>query len=290
MNFLPEWAGIWFFPGASVCKMQDGCFAVGDRAVCKCYADKGALLRELHLAGFLLDHAIPVPRTFLTVGGWELAAKENGFWHMMHRLPGAHPCPLDQPARYGRRFGEMLRRLHDTLAAYPQAARFPQNDFLAESNGWVKERFPAEQTSARVIWENALDTLGRLSPTLPRQLIHRDLHVGNLLFEGDTWTGLLDLELCRVDYRIFDAAYLALSLIYDLYENPQAVAAWREWIAAFFAAYDATDVERAAFGPMMLAIEGLFLAYHPGAAEQTARMLEWLENELKTPSIGSSQT
>lgn len=48
---------------------------------------------------------------------------------------------------------------------------------------------------------------------LPRQLIHRDVHFGNFLFDHGEFSGYIDFDLSQKNIRIFDICYFLTGLL-----------------------------------------------------------------------------
>lgn len=119
---------------------------------------------------------------------------------------------------------------------------------------------------------------------LPRQLIHRDAHIGNMLFRNDTFGGWVDFDLLETNFRLFDVCYCAAGLLAARFTD----AAWRnEWfpavrtmVQAYSEVVGLVPAEVEAVWMMMVAIEALFVGIgaqrDPRMAERTAAICLWL--------------
>ena len=283
---VPFHPGVWFFPDAPVTEIRENIWLIGEKAVCKRWTDKQALAREIRLCGHLEDCGLPVPSTLRTVDELDWHAYQGSFYHLMNRLPGGHVrYPLSEPERFGALFGGTLRRLHGALASCSHADSFRENDLCGELEGWVSGKFAGREDLLADIRETA-HKLRCLSPALPRQLIHRDFHAGNLLFEGDRLTGLLDFELVRTDFRVFDLAYLLSSTLGDNWRQPAYWQRFLRFAHTCAGAYGPTESECEAVAPMMRAICLLFAGFWrtPEQIESTVSLERFLgvhEDELR---------
>ena len=254
--------GVWFFPDAEMAPIREKVWQVGDFAFCKEYTDKAALGRELRLYDWLTDCGLPVISTYLTVDGLEWYAHGGRFYHLAKRLPGEHlRYPLSEPERFGRLYGETLRRVHDALAKCPFADEFRENDLCDELDGWVTEALAGNDEFLQDVREVSAG-LRSYAPALPRQLIHRDPHGENLLFRGNELTGVLDFELCRTDYRLMDAAYLLSSVLdWEHWQEPSILNRFHRFTGAYLDAYRPTEAEREALLLMLRAVALIFIPF-----------------------------
>lgn len=148
---------------------------------------------------------------------------------------------------------------------------------LAGGSAPNSERFPVFGDSA----ENLLATLlaretpfdvprllqlrGKVASAarLPRQLIHRDFHRGNVLFTGEALSGLLDFDLVHLGPRLFDVCYCASGVLSESFREAGYVEYWLTILQAIFRAYGriagpATNEPSLAWS-MLITIQLIFL-------------------------------
>lgn len=104
---------------------------------------------------------------------------------------------------------------------------------------------------------------------MPRQLIHRDIQLRNLLFEQEGQVSFLDLDSCETNIRIHDLAYFGLTLLHDLSAErcvPLPMEMWKRFIYDFILAYHSnaglTTQEACAIYPLFVLLEVCFLFYY----------------------------
>jgi aminoglycoside phosphotransferase (APT) family kinase protein len=162
--------------------------------------------REEHALRWLAGAGLPVPRLIPTPGGQDRAWDGSRALHLFERRPGSTVdwrVPLT-PDRALAAIG-CLDRVHSALASFPEplldddplgplarrlnalAAAPPLTPLCELAESW--ERF---EVRARALLEDA-----RSLPWRPAGWLHGDFHPGNLLFEGDEVSAVLDLDdLC----------------------------------------------------------------------------------------------
>ncbi|RYI29634.1 hypothetical protein EVU96_11665 [Bacillus infantis] len=122
-----------------------------------------------------------------------------------------------------------------------------------------------------------------MSDTLPRQLIHRDAHFYNILFDEGRFSGMIDFEIAEVNHRIFDICYCATSVLCEIFGDEEKREQWVLFSKMLFKYYDETigltAHEKKYFGEMLLCIQLIFMAYFSRDKELfslNAEMLVWI--------------
>lgn len=99
---------------------------------------------------------------------------------------------------------------------------------------------------------------------LPLQIIHRDFHAGNVLFEADQVSGYIDFDHLELGPRWVDPCYASLSALARLWEHDQ-VDQWLAQLEAIVSGYHrvspVTPAEVEATVELMIGIEEDFLAW-----------------------------
>lgn len=124
---------------------------------------------------------------------------------------------------------------------------------------------------------------------LPVQLIHRDVHFGNFLFDQGRFSGYIDFDLSQRNICIFDLCYFLLGLLSEEEKLEITKEQWFDFGIKVFAGYERklplSEIEKQAIPYVMECIELLFVAYFEGqndvlCAEDAFRIFEFVrENE-----------
>jgi len=190
----------------------------------------------LHLMKHLALHGIPVPDPQADASGAILHVLKGKPAAVVNRLPGHHHLAPDNA--HAACVGRVLARMHQAGADFglhqPNLRGLP---WLAETIPIVVPFLDAER-AALIQDELAYQQQvagSAAHAALPRGVIHADLFRDNVMFEGDTLTGLFDFYFAGVDTFLFDIAVCLNDWCIDL-ESGRLV---DERAAAFVAAYDA---------------------------------------------------
>jgi len=190
----------------------------------------------LHLMKHLAGHGIPVPDPQSDGSGSILHALKGKPAAVVNRLPGHHHLAPDNA--HAASVGTILARMHLAGADFgleqPNLRGLP---WLAETIPVVVPFLDAER-AALITDELAYQQQVAASAAhaaLPRGVIHADLFRDNVMFEGDTLSGLFDFYFAGIDTLLFDIAVCLNDWCIDL-ESGRLV---DERASAFVAAYDA---------------------------------------------------
>lgn len=251
---------------------------------------KGDNLDEIYksamLAEILLSMDVPVAGYVRTKSGLLTVESDDAYFCLQQKLRGTHLDPfLGYPQANGRLLGDCIARLHVALFKLQDQIRCYDSDFFAELDQWMLEELEQKKMA---VSKEILDYCLANKPmyaALPRQLIHRDLHLGNLLFEDGQLTGYLDFDISQKNVRVFDLCYMGASLLVGHYQDEEKLSVWRTIFEGALQGYArlnrlAAD-EKMAIPFIMIVIEITFAAFfaksgHIQAAHDCMAMTEWL--------------
>ncbi len=156
-------------------------------------------------------------------------------------IPGRHAddADIDLVAAGATAFGRLDRVLATIDLAPPDRAM--SSDLAAAStavptlDGIEGDVGP----EAALILRSAASEAARVPPALPRQLIHGDFALGNVLFEGTLVRGIVDFEYCGRDLRVMELA-TALGLVLTKTNRDEL---WRPVLDAYLRALPLTEPE-----------------------------------------------
>jgi Ser/Thr protein kinase RdoA (MazF antagonist) len=256
---------------------------------------EGDVLRSLHHTG--VPVAVPVP----TKTGAPYVVAHGAVYRLYPMLPGAvvHDPAGQDGSGWGRRFGHAIAVLHAGLQAWEGYTPVPALDLITQVKAWALPAIacgPGHLDVPRVtaLAATCVATLELVTAALPHQWIHRDLHPANMLFEGETLTGIVDFEVVCRGPRVFDLCYCATSLLHDGWVHPAYRTTWPGLFSRLLRGYEATlplsPSERQALFPTLCAIELIFIAWSVGrqeygAAQCNQEVLFWLEAHRATIGV-----
>lgn len=272
-NLLEQWGSK--FASAEAHALVDGVWRLelGDDAyILKRRADRTRAWEEYDLLKWLREHAQPISLLLCTTEGIPWAEYQGSFYVLypyLHGIPGNELDLLDQPL--AMEVGSALARLHQALATYGASAEFPGFGLFQEVSSYA---WPTVQGYSSMKFHDRLQGLGQAISTqlvnpyeaLPRQLIHRDFHPGNLVFTDGQLGGILDFDRVRIGIRLFDLCYLSTAVLSDGFSDPKKREGWLSFVQDLIRGYGTVEPLQKTEGHVFLyiiyLIQLLFIAYH----------------------------
>ena len=282
----------WGLSPCTVKQIYTTAWEIDGQYILKVYEDTAALKRNLMIQTTLRRMSIPAAKVIPAADGAQWVYEDGKGYMLMEKLSGGKTVSIRTDAALPRRMGEIIGRLHKAFVQCEKEIPFWDNSLLDELNGWVKEQLAADNWSM-VSKEAFAAIISRLSAEydcLPRQLIHRDVHFGNFLFDADgSFSGYIDFDLTQRNIRIFDLAYFLLGLLSEE-ENGLGKEDWLRVLDGVLGGYQQqaalTDAEKRALISVMEGIELLFIAYFLQvddrcAAEGSGKLLRFAEENAE---------
>jgi len=171
----------------------------------------------------LAARGLPAPRLVPTLAGAPVAVDAEGrWWRLTTRVPGTTRDKVVGPvdAEAGAR---MLGRFHTAMAdiTHQFLSAHPLHDtagHLARLQAALQHHDPHD------IQPEVDEILRELPPmvlpeNLPRQVVHGDPKISNVMFEGDVAVGLIDLDTCNRHSVLVDLGDAVRSWCRDGYED-----------------------------------------------------------------------
>jgi Ser/Thr protein kinase RdoA (MazF antagonist) len=279
----------WDISYEGIKQVYRSAWLIGDKYILKTGNKINQLKKNLSLIEALTDQGIPVAKVVKTVNGLDYVIENNEYYFISEKINGEHITDIYDGNHKDLSFmiGKVIANLHIAFRECQNKIPCYDNDFYCEIVGWVSQTFQEKNITlvSPEILNNCISELKELYPKLPRQLIHRDIHMENLLFENNILTGYIDFDLSQINARIFDLCYMTLSFLIDNVNNEDKSLKWFEILHYIVNGYNSiiplTVDEKNAIPIMMIAIEMLFVAYFTNqndkvCADGSATMLIWL--------------
>lgn len=257
----------WDVPCEIITKITDTAWDVDDTYVLKKYKNKKELERNIILMEILSKRKIPTGEIIKTKNGVKYKTIDETFLLLTRKLRGENILSIKKHPKIAWQMGIIIGNLHNALLECEDNIEIWDNSLLGEMKGWIYETL--KNDSWKLISEqdflNTLLHLEKLNDKLPRQLIHRDVHFGNFLFDDGRFSGYIDFDLSQRNIRIFDICYFLLGLLTEE-ENKMSDDEWIKVVNDTVNGYDKIVVltveEKKAIPYVMLSIEILFAAFY----------------------------
>ena len=238
-------------PRVTRLQSADGCWFL------KSYESTEVLERDLDLLEHLASAGLAVPRYIPTVTGQRYGVDAGKASWLSKQLPGSHFEQFrgSTGIKHAERLATPLGELQRALLGAPGPQRFP----VFRDSGEALLELLARETPFDVARLQHLR--GRIDSVavLPKQLIHRDYHRGNVLFTDEALGGFLDFDLVRLGPRLFDVCYCATGVLSESFREAGYVEYWLAIVEAIFRGYgrnaSLSSQERSLAWSMMMTIE-----------------------------------
>lgn len=207
--------GNWNMSESTVKQIYDSAWQVGEQFVLKVYDNVEALNRNIKMLSILDDMGIPVSRVVRMQTGAAYVQEGDNYCILTEKLRGNNVTQLCDLPNIGSKMGAVIARLHLAFKECENQDEFWNNSLLTEMEGWISDAFRKNDWKLvkKEQFESTLSGLKETYDDLPVGLIHRDVHLGNFLFEGGEFSGYIDFDLSQRNIRLFDLCYFMLGLL-----------------------------------------------------------------------------
>ncbi|EXG87074.1 putative homoserine kinase type II (protein kinase fold) [Clostridium sp. ASBs410] len=264
---------------------------VAEKYILKLVKTEDNAQSNVRLSAALRADGVPVSHILPLKDGRVYMVTQEGCYLLMERLGGSHVREVFQQdyAEIAYQTGIIIAKIHCALAKITDKQTVNQ-PFDEELRGWIRIGLSKSSLLTQEEWSKPIESLCSIYPSLSKQQIHRDLHYGNLLFEGTTLTGVLDFDLGKQDARLFDIAYFLLGQLLGQKDLMAIKDKWLTFISQFLLGYETItvleEVEKKSLLLMMQCIELLFVGFWEKQANQeeteaAIKILKFIERLIK---------
>lgn len=260
----------WNLQNENIAQIYSTVWQIGENYVMKVYNEPESLKRNIMINVHLESMGIPVGKILCTAKGEQYIEDNGQYFFVAGKLQGSNIISLKFGEKVAKEMGEIIARLHIAFRSLEKSVELWNNRLLDEMNGWVRESFERSDfmNVSREDFELVVKNLERSYEELPDGLIHRDVHLGNFLFDGRKFSGYIDFDLSQKNIRVFDLCYFSLSILSEREKFEIDEEKWFEFTQNVFAGYNEiitlTSEEKESAVFVMECIELLFLAYFEG--------------------------
>lgn len=233
--------------------------------------------KTLMLNNFLRKEDVPVVEYIKTISGAYYTIFDDNIYSLMRKVNGEHieytnPFVGDYK-NIAYNIGVETARLHKALKKLENSAVYESN-LMSELKSAILEikanniNIPCEIINSCLDFESDYNSL-------PKQVIHRDIQFGNMLFEHGKLIVFLDFDSSQVNARMFDIAYFGQSILFtNNYKDTKFVMQWIEFFNSFLFGYHFENILREneikAIYKLFLALQIIFISYYLYLEERRA--------------------
>ncbi|GAB6431568.1 hypothetical protein bcgnr5390_02990 [Bacillus luti] len=164
--------------------------------------------------------------------------------------------------------GEEIANLHKALYLVNRANELIKRDLYKVVYEWAMPVLEKNKHVHRDIiskMNQVHATFKEMIYSLPKQIIHRDMHLSNVIFKSNQFQGFIDFELLENNVRVFDVCYCCTSILSELYSDETLRGKWVHIVSKVFEGYykqnNLTQEEINSIWYVMLSIQVIFVTY-----------------------------
>jgi len=278
---------------AAITQIYRSAWDINDTYILKINPNKSEFDKSIIVNRLLLSEEVPALDFISTPDDEPYVFYDDKYWYLMKKINGSVFDPfVGDPEQNGVVLGKAVARLHIAFKNIEKQIDVRDADFHDELISWIMPELDKEKT---VFTDGVMDSLNTFFredyKSLPRQLIHRDMHTSNLLFENDILSGYLDFDMIQRNVRIFDLVYLGCSQLVENYQDDARLKVWREIFFGIINGYSESlplsEDERMAIPALFLFDEVLFTAFYlkigqTKTAQSSKDMTNWIFKNLRS--------
>jgi Ser/Thr protein kinase RdoA (MazF antagonist) len=227
--------------------------------------------KHIQISKALETEGLPVALPIKTNDNNDLFYIDNYFYCLFPKLKGKNltDCFYGDYLGRAKYLGEIVGKLHIALKKCEAFITCNDNDLYTSviNNGipTILQYFSLDEIG---LTQEFIDKYQKefkdLYYQLPKQIIHRDLHGGNMLFDNEKLTGYIDFEISERNARIYDVCYLSTGIlcgcVYDEIERENWFKLFNNIIAGYDDICHLTKEEKVSLPYMIFSIQIICIA------------------------------
>lgn len=277
---------------------NDNAYYIGTDFVIKYSPNLGRLKNNLAISKELesvgLFAAIPVK----TLEGEDYVTDGGLYYCLTERLEGKQLNPENMYAEdyitKARYIGEVIGHLSKALSNVNVLVD-DKNTYETVVN-WAIPQVKGTLNMSEELLCNYVDVFGGLYNKIPKQIIHRDPNLGNIIISDEKW-GFIDFELSERNVRIYDPCYAATAILSESFsENDESkLSKWIDIYKNIIYGYDdvvkLTEDEKRAIPYVVLSNQLIAVAWfsnkekYKDIYEVNKKMTEWIADRFESLAI-----
>ena len=264
----------------SIVRIEDkDMWLIDDKYFSKTYKDLDCLEKVLLIYNELCEAGVPVAVYNKTNVGELYTEFEGLYYTLMDKAAGSHIDYQKDADMFS--FGKDFAKLHTGLKNVTEKIKSDtvNADLMEQLNGWIITAITEKNLKIRKEIIDYCMNFDELYHKLPRQIINRDPHGGNILFENGKVSAFLDFDIGEINARLFDICYcMDLGHGKNIDEIIKRSEQWFDILKKFLSGYNSvsefTDEELKTLPCMFISIQLLTIAYI--SSDKVARESEYL--------------
>ncbi|WP_084309013.1 phosphotransferase [Alkalihalobacterium bogoriense] len=163
--------------------------------------------------------------------------------------------------------GETIATLNKAMNSINFAIEFPQKDVYHMVYGYAVNEIKKVDNSKKLlkVYQQLEDDIKKVVESLPKQLIHRDSHIHNIVFKGGLLSGVIDFDIAEINVNTFDICYCSTSVLSEVFSKENLRGKWINFVGDLVTGYNLYNPlsfsEIKSLWYIMLCIQTVFMSY-----------------------------
>ncbi|ERJ11670.1 helix-turn-helix domain-containing protein [Haloplasma contractile] len=280
-------------------------FHINDQYIFKAGKNISDIMTHIQIARFLNAKGIQVSSPVTTRKGEDFIITNDGYEILLNKVIGK---TLSTEERYvnnrieiGKQYGIAIGYLHQALNLENYELDVPTNNIVDTMINWAlpETKLYMKQWEVNLpeeFYNDCTDHFRRLVAGLKKQVVHRDIHPSNIIFNKEKVSGFIDFEISERNVRIFDPCYCATGMLSEAELVENGYEHWLDLFKGIMTGYHAicplTVEEKQSIIYIIYSIQCVFIAWlgdkeeYRKLSHTNRKMLYWLyQNKNKIQLI-----
>lgn len=213
MEVLKHW--LQFQTGYNIKLISKDVFLINDNFILKRFLDKNKFLREITVLTSIESANFLIPRIYLTRDNRIFVKTHKGYFYLQEYF---NTEKLDSERLLSNSsicigISQAIADMHIMLESISHNKIFNKYSLVSQIERSFNGKLQNHLSLTQKFYKQYLDKVLRVDD-LPKQLIHRDIHLGNIIY-NDKQYGFIDYALVEQNHKVFDICYLCTSLLIE---------------------------------------------------------------------------
>lgn len=278
-------------------------WTINEEYILKMTNNEDEIARNVYISKLLLKAGIRVQEAISNLNGEVYCKMGNSYYGLFTKLKGEVLKDYYEGDYIKRGFylGQSVATLHQGLKNITDELKYRlklyDNNMIEELSGWVSDEIKCyiqndnlpkkEIEGLNKIIEEINKNFKQLYDKLPRQVIHRDVHGENMIFQDNRLVGYIDFDLSQINARIFDICYLCTGALGKIFNVEEMREKWIPFARAVIDGYGNINKlsveEQGSIKYMFYSIELIMIAFfardgYTELADSNIIMLNWINS------------
>lgn len=262
-------------------KRETHIWTINKKYILKASTNEREIINNILVVNLLNKVQIPTQRVIDTLIGQNYIKINGKYYALFLKIQGEvlknyfEGDFISRSKCMGKALAELHIGLNKITEEEKEKINILDNDLICELFGWVDDELDKylnisslDDKELKTFKECIIEVKNnfpKVYKNLPRQVIHRDFHGENMIFEGDKLVGYIDFDLSQVNARLFDICYLLTGSLASIFNEIEMRDKWIKLARGIISGYESvsnlTEDEVISIKYMMYSIEMIMIAY-----------------------------